>query len=220
MTQTENLDRTYDLRAFSLTYLVSFLIVCRQDPQPASNTTDTVQDGPHTRSAGEVCPLGRGHKCRFHWHCLLGWHPLRRRGHSRWQHRSYFRLCVTERFKRSDALRQGDVSYSGFDQRYRQRWPRYSAYVCSLLLSFQLCITAEKVTIDQESLKHFINKVSPGAYVSLTRINFRVLDNTNIKTVGVYGSKERIVDLLLEVGAIEPHLSVVSAASSVVLAHH
>jgi len=58
-------------------------------------------------------------------------------------------------------------------------------------------------------LKCFINKVSPGAYVSLTKIDFRALDSANIKPVGVYGSKERIVDLLLEVGAIEPHLFVI-----------
>jgi len=78
----------------------------------------------------------------------------------------------------------------------------------------------EKVIIDQESLKRFINKVSPGAYVSLTKIDFRALDNESIKPIGVYGSKERIADLLLEVGAIEPHLSVISAASNVVLARH
>jgi len=69
----------------------------------------------------------------------------------------------------------------------------------------------EKVIIDQESLKRFINKVSPGAYVSLTRIDFRALDDANIKPIGVYGSKERIVELLLAVEAIEPHLSVFSS---------
>ena len=67
----------------------------------------------------------------------------------------------------------------------------------------------EKVIIDQESLKHFINEVSPGAYVSLTRIDFWALDNASIKPVGIYGSKERIVDLLLEVGVIEPPLLVI-----------
>ena len=69
----------------------------------------------------------------------------------------------------------------------------------------------EKVIIDQESLRHFINKVSPGAYVSLTRIDFRALDSANIKPIGVYGSKERIVELLLGIEAIEPHLSVFSS---------
>ena len=68
--------------------------------------------------------------------------------------------------------------------------------------------TVEKVIIDQESLKRFINEVSPGAYVSLTKINFRTLDNTSIKPVGIYGSKAKIVDLLLEIEAIESSLSV------------
>ena len=74
----------------------------------------------------------------------------------------------------------------------------------------------EKVIINQESLKRFVNKVSPGAYVSLTRIDFQVLDNSSIKPVGVYGSKERIVDLLLEVGVIEPRTFVIPVVSSVV----
>ena len=70
----------------------------------------------------------------------------------------------------------------------------------------------EKVIIDQESLKRFINEVSPGAYVSLTKIDFRALDNASIKPVGVYGSRERIADLFLEVGSIEPHMFVVHVA--------
>ena len=72
----------------------------------------------------------------------------------------------------------------------------------------------EKVIIDQGSLKRFINTISPGAYISLTKIDFRVLDSLSIKPVGIYGSRERIVDLLLEVGTIEPHLSVVFSASA------
>ena len=71
----------------------------------------------------------------------------------------------------------------------------------------------EKVIIDQESLNRFIDKVYPGAYISLTRIDFRALDNANIKPIGVYGSRERIVDLLLEVGAIEPRLFVIFSLS-------
>ena len=67
----------------------------------------------------------------------------------------------------------------------------------------------EKIIIDQKSLKCFIDEVSPGAYVSLTKIDFRALDSTNVKPVGVYGSREKIVDLLLEVGAIEPQLFVI-----------
>ena len=74
----------------------------------------------------------------------------------------------------------------------------------------------EKVIIDQESLKRFVNEVSPRAYVSLTRTEFRALNNASIKPVGVYGSRERIVDLFLEVGSIEPRLFVIPAASNTV----
>ena len=78
----------------------------------------------------------------------------------------------------------------------------------------------EKVIIDQGSLERFINKVSPGAYVSLTKVDFRALDNASVKPIGIYGNKERIVDLLLEVGAIEPHLFVISPLQRITLAHH
>ena len=77
----------------------------------------------------------------------------------------------------------------------------------------------EKVIIDQESLKRFINEVSPGAYASLTRIDFRALDNATIKPVGVYGSRERIVDLFLEVGSVEPHLFVIPAVLGTAVAY-
>ena len=77
----------------------------------------------------------------------------------------------------------------------------------------------EKVIIDQESLKRFINRISPGAYVSLTKIDFRALDSANAEPIGVYGSKERIVDLLLEVEAIEPQLCVVHCTSNIILVH-
>ena len=43
----------------------------------------------------------------------------------------------------------------------------------------------------------------------MTKIDFRALDSANVKPVGVYGSKGKIVDLLLEIGAIEPQLFVV-----------
>ena len=89
-----------------------------------------------------------------------------------------------------------------------------------LVILLNICITVEKVIIDQESLKRFINDVSPGAYASLTKIDFRALDDASIKPVGVYGSKERIVDLLLEIEVIEPHLFVFRTASNVVLLRH
>ncbi|KAF8548833.1 hypothetical protein OG21DRAFT_1489038 [Imleria badia] len=61
----------------------------------------------------------------------------------------------------------------------------------------------DKIIISQDSLKAFINSVCRGAYVSTTKVNFKALDDYVIKPVGVYGSKQEIVRLLLELAAID-----------------
>ncbi|KAF8548831.1 hypothetical protein OG21DRAFT_1489037, partial [Imleria badia] len=61
----------------------------------------------------------------------------------------------------------------------------------------------DKIIISQDSFKAFINSVCSGAYVSMTKVNFKALDNYVIKPVGVYGSKVEIVRLLLELAAID-----------------
>ena len=38
--------------------------------------------------------------------------------------------------------------------------------------------------------------MSPGAYASITRVDFKTLDRFAIKPLGVYGSKDEIVRLL------------------------
>ena len=57
--------------------------------------------------------------------------------------------------------------------------------------------------IAQESLKAFINALSPGAYSSITKVNFKKLDDLLLKPIGVYGSKEEIVRFLREMGAVD-----------------
>lgn len=59
----------------------------------------------------------------------------------------------------------------------------------------------DKVVIAQDSLREFINALYPGAYVSLTEVNFKALDSLAIKPIGVYGSKEEVVRLLVSIGA-------------------
>ncbi|KAL4072300.1 hypothetical protein J3A83DRAFT_4093511 [Scleroderma citrinum] len=61
----------------------------------------------------------------------------------------------------------------------------------------------DKIIISQNSLQAFINSVCPGAYASMTKVNFKVLDKYVIKPVGIYGSKEEIVRLLLELGVTD-----------------
>ncbi|KAI0247518.1 hypothetical protein BJV78DRAFT_1380231 [Lactifluus subvellereus] len=76
---------------------------------------------------------------------------------------------------------------------------------CLLYLTTELgsCVLGDKIVITQESLQEFVNALSPGAYSSITRINFRSLDNCLLKPMGVYGSKEEIVRFLREIHAVD-----------------
>ncbi|KIJ64834.1 hypothetical protein HYDPIDRAFT_111462 [Hydnomerulius pinastri MD-312] len=65
----------------------------------------------------------------------------------------------------------------------------------------------DKIIISQNSLEAFINAVCPGAYASMTKVNFKALDNFIIKPVGVYGSKEEIVRFLSELGVVDDHIA-------------
>lgn len=59
-----------------------------------------------------------------------------------------------------------------------------------------MAFPVDKVIIDQASLNQFINKLYPGAYQSLTKVNFTNLDKVGVKPLGVYGSKAEIVRFL------------------------
>jgi hypothetical protein len=63
--------------------------------------------------------------------------------------------------------------------------------------------TVDKVIIAQDSLQHFINAVSPGAYTSITKVDFSTLDQFTIKPLGVYGSKDEIVRLLRSINVVD-----------------
>ncbi|KAI5998961.1 hypothetical protein F5J12DRAFT_286001 [Pisolithus orientalis] len=65
----------------------------------------------------------------------------------------------------------------------------------------------DKIIISQDSLKAFINGVCPGAYASLTKVNFKALDRYIVKPVGVYGSKEEIVRFLSELQVVDDVLA-------------
>jgi hypothetical protein len=62
--------------------------------------------------------------------------------------------------------------------------------------------------IAQESLQAFINALSPGAYSSITKVNFKILDDLLLKPIGVYGSKEEIVRFLREMGSVDVEMCV------------
>ncbi|KAH9171596.1 hypothetical protein EDB89DRAFT_2243400, partial [Lactarius sanguifluus] len=61
----------------------------------------------------------------------------------------------------------------------------------------------DKIVIAQQSLQEFINALSPGAYSSITKVNFKILDDIVLKPLGIYGSKEEIVRFLREIKAID-----------------
>ena len=61
----------------------------------------------------------------------------------------------------------------------------------------------DKVVIAQESLERFVNAMSPGTYASVAKVDFKTLDRLMIKPLGVYGSKDGIVRLLVSIGALD-----------------
>ena len=67
-----------------------------------------------------------------------------------------------------------------------------------------------KVVIAQDSLQRFINSVSPGAYASITKVDFKALARFMIKPLGVYGSKVEIIRLLQCIGAIDDEVYVLT----------
>jgi hypothetical protein len=67
-------------------------------------------------------------------------------------------------------------------------------------------ISVDKVVIAQDSLQRFINAISPGAYASITKVDFKMLDRLMIKPLGVYGSKHEVVKLLRSIGAVDDNM--------------
>ncbi|KAI9444051.1 hypothetical protein H4582DRAFT_1918933 [Lactarius indigo] len=75
----------------------------------------------------------------------------------------------------------------------------------------------DKVIISQDSLQHFINAVSPGAYTSITKVDFKALDRFMIRPLGVYGSKDGIVLVDEDIATSLPHLQAMSGNSRATL---
>lgn len=67
----------------------------------------------------------------------------------------------------------------------------------------------DKIIIAQDSLKRFINTIRPGAYASVTKVDFKALDEFIIRPIGVYGSKIEIVRLLRSLNAVNDDMCVI-----------
>ena len=66
----------------------------------------------------------------------------------------------------------------------------------------------DKIIIAQDSMKCFLNEISPNAYMSLTKVDFKALDKFQVKPIGIYGSKEEIVRFLVSVAVIDDTMHV------------
>ncbi|EKM59291.1 uncharacterized protein PHACADRAFT_113812 [Phanerochaete carnosa HHB-10118-sp] len=60
----------------------------------------------------------------------------------------------------------------------------------------------DKVIISQDSFGRFANDISPGAYQSMTHINFKALDDLSVRPIGIYGPKSEILRYIKDLGLI------------------
>jgi hypothetical protein len=67
-------------------------------------------------------------------------------------------------------------------------------------------LLVDKIIISQASLQAFIDAICPGAYASLTKVDFKALDNLTVKPIGIYGSRDEIVRFLSSIGAVDSAL--------------
>ncbi|EIW81360.1 hypothetical protein CONPUDRAFT_165528 [Coniophora puteana RWD-64-598 SS2] len=65
----------------------------------------------------------------------------------------------------------------------------------------------DKIIISQDSLQAFVNDMQPGAFASLTKVDFKLLDKVLVGPVGIYGDKKAIVDFLNRLGAVEKEIA-------------
>ncbi|TFY70647.1 hypothetical protein EVG20_g2357 [Dentipellis fragilis] len=63
-----------------------------------------------------------------------------------------------------------------------------------------------KIVISQDSLRDFVESLYPGAYASLTKVDFKALDQLNVRPVGIYGIREEIAGFLVSIGAIDENV--------------
>jgi len=61
----------------------------------------------------------------------------------------------------------------------------------------------DKIVIDEDGVKAFVNTLSPGAYKSVSSVDFAALDTHQLELVGIYGSKSEIASFFLANGYID-----------------
>lgn len=76
------------------------------------------------------------------------------------------------------------------------------------MLIYYWSTLVDKIIIDQESSGKFIHHLSPGAYKDLTKVDFKAMDDVNIKPVGLYGSKYELIHFLKQLEVIDDNMCV------------
>ncbi|KAF5362170.1 hypothetical protein D9756_002248 [Leucocoprinus leucothites] len=67
----------------------------------------------------------------------------------------------------------------------------------------------DKILIAQKGLQRLVNDLRPGAYASLTKVDFKALDELSLRPVGVYGDKGDLVRFLSSLGVLNEDMSAV-----------
>jgi hypothetical protein len=64
-------------------------------------------------------------------------------------------------------------------------------------------LPVDKIVIDDVGVSEFVNNLHPGAYKSVSSVDFAALDTQRLQLVGIYGSRDEIVRFLLSHGHID-----------------
>ncbi|KEP46676.1 putative cytochrome P450 family protein, partial [Rhizoctonia solani 123E] len=115
---------------------------------------------------------------------------------------------------RSNFDETSNIDRDPIDQRVQNQQPVFKDVLSSVTNLFRLLDLVdehgsggivEKVVIDQISLHRVLNIVQPGSYDSVSKINFKALDNLVIKPTGLYGNRSEIVKYLRQAQYLDEH---------------
>lgn len=63
-------------------------------------------------------------------------------------------------------------------------------------------LLVDKVIISQDSFGRFANDICPGAYQSMTHVNFKALDGMSLRPIGLYGPRPEIVRYIRDLNLV------------------
>jgi hypothetical protein len=81
-----------------------------------------------------------------------------------------------------------------------------SRYLKSQFVTPDAFVKVDKIIIAANGLKDLINSLYSGAYVTLTKVDFKALDSLSVRPIGVYGDRSEIIKFLLSLNVINQKL--------------